>query len=211
MPDKYFPPDINKHEFHCPFCGVYAHQLWSSISAYNIDNLVIPGYISSRCLHCGDTAIWYSQELVYPLVFITPEPPDDLPLECRGTFQEAREVYPVSSRAAAALLRLCIQQLMPHLGQKGKNLNDDIKNLVKNGLSPTAQKALDYCRVIGNNAVHPGQIQFEDSPEIASSLFHVVVYITNDRITQPKTIETLYQSIPEQERENIEKRDNPKS
>jgi hypothetical protein len=97
--------------------------------------------------------------------------------------------------------------MMPHLGEKGANINDDIKSLVSKGLPIAVQQSLDYCRVVGNNAVHPGEIDINDSPEIAQHLFAMINFIVEDRISRPKEIQKLYHSLPEAAREAIEKRD----
>jgi hypothetical protein len=136
------------------------------------------------------------------------EPPHpDLPQDCAIDFGEARDIFTKSPRAAAALLRLSIQKLMPHLGEKGANINDDIKSLVSKGLPVAVQQSLDYCRVVGNNAVHPGEIDINDSPEVAQYLFAMINFIVEDRISRSKEIQKLYQSLPEAAREAIEKRD----
>ncbi|WP_415663473.1 DUF4145 domain-containing protein [Vibrio taketomensis] len=49
-------------------------------------------------------------------------------------------------------------------------MNNDIKELVSEGLSPKIQQALDSLRVVGNNAVHPGQINIDDNAEVAYKL-----------------------------------------
>jgi hypothetical protein len=96
---------------------------------------------------------------------------------------------------------------MIHLGEKGRNMNDDIRALVSKGLPVTVQRSLDLCRVVGNNAVHPGEIDLNDSPEIAQHLFSMINFIVEDRIARPREIERLYESLPLEAREAIEKRD----
>ena len=136
------------------------------------------------------------------------EPPHpDQPEACRKDYDEARAVFSLSARAAAALLRLAVQKLMVELDEKGKNLNEDIATLVAKGLPVLVQKALDYCRVVGNNAVHPGEIKIEDTPDIAENLFRMINFIVEDRITKPKEIEALYGKLPGEAREAIERRD----
>jgi hypothetical protein len=136
------------------------------------------------------------------------EPPHkDLPEDCAVDYREARDIFTKSPRAAAALLRLCIQKLMAQLGEKGQKINDDIKSLVSKGLPVAVQQSLDYCRVVGNNAVHPGEIDLNDSPEVAQHLFAMINFIVEDRISRPKEINALYLRLPEAAREAIEKRD----
>jgi hypothetical protein len=46
------------------------------------------------------------------------------------------------------------------LGEKGDS-SPAIGNLVKKGLPPMTQESLDCVRVIGNNAVHPGELDLK--------------------------------------------------
>jgi len=62
-------------------------------------------------------------------------------------------------------------------------------------------------RVIGNNAVHPGNIDLKDDKETAIALFSLVNMIVDMMITQPKTVDNLYNSLPEPQKEQIQKRD----
>jgi Domain of unknown function (DUF4145) len=83
--------------------------------------------------------------------------------------------------------------------------------LVKKGLNPKIQKSLDIVRVIGNEAVHPGQIDLRDQPTTATQLCTLLNVIADAMITQPKIIESLYTALPETKLQQIEQRDKPKS
>ncbi|MCK5023698.1 MAG: DUF4145 domain-containing protein [Candidatus Aenigmarchaeota archaeon] len=139
-----------------------------------------------------------------------PVPPahQDMPKECIDEYNEARDIVARSPRASSALLRLAVQKLMSVLGETGENINNDIGKLVKKGLPIQVQRALDYCRVVGNNAVHPGEINLNDTPEIAHNLFNMINYIVEDQITRPKHIQDLYEELPEGAKKAVEKRDN---
>jgi hypothetical protein len=98
---------------------------------------------------------------------------------------------------------------MPTVGGAGQNINDDIRTLVSKGLPVMVQRALDVCRVVGNNAVHRGEIQLNDTPEIAQNLFRLINIIVEEMITKPKEIEQIYASLPQGARDAIAKRDAP--
>lgn len=166
---------------------------------------------ASKCFSCGSLSIWRADELIYPLNHVAIEPNEGMPADVKADFLEANEIVDKSPRGAAALLRLCIQKLMVHLSEKGKNINDDIASLVQKGLDSRIQKALDVVRVVGNSAVHPGQIDFNDDKTIATKLFGLVNVIVESQITQRRHIEEMYQDIvPDSVKEQIEKRDAPK-
>lgn len=129
--------------------------------------------------------------------------PDDVVAD----YNEAREILAVSPRSAAALLRLALQRLMPHLGVDTGSLNTDIGELVKQGLPVQIQQALDTLRVIGNNAVHPGELDLDDS-SAALALFDLLNFVVEDRITRPKTVSELFAGLPEGARAAVVRRDN---
>lgn len=203
------PPQFNKAAFNCPFCNAFARQYWH-ISYKNpgghyrkIESLLI-----SICEHCNGYAIWYKEKMLSPESSGVPYPNPDLAEDIKQDYLEARGIVNKSPRGATALLRLCIQKLSQQLGEKGKDLNQDIANLVKNGLSERIQKALDIVRVIGNNAVHPGVIDLKDDLETAIELFKLVNFIADIMISQPKNIDELFETLPEPQKEAIKNRDN---
>jgi hypothetical protein len=207
MRDKYFPSKFRAGEFHCIWCGVFASQTWYPIKISTRESWIESDVTACICSHCSQWSYWFEHKMVIPADSPVEPPHTDLPEDCAFDYCEAREVFSKSPRAAAALLRLCIQKLMVHLGEKGANINADIKSLVAKGLSPTIQQSLDYCRVVGNNAVHPGEIDLKDSPEIAQHLFSMINFIVEVRISHPKEIERLYKTLPAEARDAVEKRD----
>src|SRR5207249_4010702 len=84
----------------------------------------------SKCYHCKKIAVWVSDRLVFPPTKSGVMPNSDLPSEVIADFEEAREIVSASPRGAAALLRLCIQKLCAHRGEKGRTIYDDIASLV---------------------------------------------------------------------------------
>jgi hypothetical protein len=216
---KHIAPTLNRKSFHCPHCGVLAEQTWSANINCNYQGRLANGSIRhtsfglpntsiAKCKHCDQVSIWINEKMVYPLTGNIETANEDLPEEIKKDYDEAKNIVNISPRGAAALLRLAIQKLCVHLGEKGKNINDDIASLVKKGLPQTMQQALDSVRVVGNNAVHPGVINFEDSTDTAHALFGFVNIIADVLITQPKRIKEYYEKhVPEGLRQKIEERD----
>lgn len=211
MAGKYEAPGFGKDGFHCPHCGVYAHQAW--VGTYRTPRGEIhgveqvEGLTFSICWKCEGYALWLNQKMIYPEASNAPLPSEDLPAHVKEDFTEARNVVNASPRSAAALLRLALQKLMIELGEEGKNLDDDIGNLVKKGLPEKIQKALDVVRVIGNNAVHPGQIDLRDDAETAIVLFELLNMIVESQIAQPKRVDEIFGRLPEGAKKHIKKRD----
>ncbi|MGO8931410.1 MAG: DUF4145 domain-containing protein [Limisphaerales bacterium] len=167
-----------------------------------VDNLWL-----SKCYNCKKVAVWVSDRLLFPATKVGVPPNPDLPEEILHDFEEAREIVNSSPRGAAALLRLCIQKLCSHLGEKGKNIDKDIGSLVKKGLNPLVQKSLDIVRVIGNEAVHPGVIDLKDDRDTALHLLEMVNAIAEQMISHPKAVNDMYAKLPEAKRKAIKARD----
>ena len=164
-------------------------------------------FIVSQCNSCGAPTIWLRDTMVYPDHGFAEPPNSDLPDDIRQDYNEARSILNKSPRGAAALLRLAIQKLCQHLGQSGNNINADIKAMVANGLPPRVQEALDSVRVIGNDSVHPGQLDLRDDRETAAKLFKLVNFVAAKMISEPKEIDDIYSGLPESKRSAIDHRD----
>ena len=210
---KYTAPYFYKDAFNCPYCGAFAHMQWVS---YEPDV-----YYKAICAHCEQYSFWRvtetnltglelrrKGEMLYPDFGSAPLPAEDMPEDVKKDYEEAARIFIKSPRGAAALLRLGLQKLCIHLGEKGKNINDDIRLLVeKKKLSGIAIKIADTVRITGNNAVHPGKISDEDIDNLAGNMFGLINAIVEETITKPKIWNNLYQLMPENARNAAEAQD----
>ncbi|MDM8359022.1 DUF4145 domain-containing protein [Pandoraea communis] len=212
-------PEFQKDAFDCPRCGAFAHMRWNNLLLNSSEYSVV---WTACCAKCKKDAVWVVEDSimrrlakeepgpvlqVFPTESAAPLPSPDLPVDCEADFREAREIVRRSPRGAAALLRLVIQKLCRHFGEPGRDINSDIGELVKKGLPAVLQKALDTVRVIGNEAVHPGEMDIRDNHEVALSLFVLINLIVDRMITEPAKLEALYQSLPAKKLAGIAQRD----
>ena len=208
---KFVAPVLGLSSFTCPHCGVLAQQwrrnIYSDLAdgeTYLVDFLQF-----TTCLNddCNGICIWLDRKLIYPLGSLAPLPYDEMPDDVKSDFLEARLVVGLSPRSAAALLRLALQKLMKHLGEPGKNINEDIKSLVKKGLPAGIQKAFDSLRVYGNEAVHPEEIDLTNDSETVSKLFGLMNLIVYHMIIAPNELDELFEGIPQKKKDGILARD----
>ena len=169
---------------------------------FDVSNLKL-----SECFNCGKFAVWVHKSLVHPVQRGGPDPCADLPEELQLDFEEARTILDLSPRGAAALMRLVVQELCAHLGEKGRNIDEDIASLVAKGLNPLVQKSLDIVRVVGNEAVHPGTIDLTDDRNTALQLLALVNAIAEQMISHPKAVKEMYEALPSAKLEAIQRRD----
>lgn len=199
-------PAFKHTSFNCPHCNAFAHMQWFD-SWYDSRGWKQTDSHVAICSHCKCLSHWLvekktedgnavSGKMIHPSIKAASMAHPDMPPEIAVDYEEARNISQDSPRGAAALLRLCVQKLCKHLGEPGKNINDDIGSLVKKGLPVDIQRALDILRVIGNNAVHPGELSGADVQQVSSTLFELVNHIVEDRISRPKKLATLFTSLP---------------
>jgi hypothetical protein len=208
---KYIQPAVGEKSFTCPHCDTVSMQSWWSRKwdgSSSVNKNIAPLWIGT-CHNCKESTVWVDENLFYPDKGNAPFPNPDMPESVIKLYKEASSIHNKSPRGAAALLRLGLQILCKELGEEGKNINADIGKLVQRGLPPMVQKALDSVRVIGNDAVHPGQIDTDD-PETVGKLFKLTNLIVEYMITLPKEVDDVYNGLPEEKLKGIEGRDKKK-
>ncbi|MGD2141893.1 MAG: DUF4145 domain-containing protein [Candidatus Bathyarchaeota archaeon] len=198
MSSEYTPPIFEGDSYHCPHCGVYAHQSWYDVTLEgSSDNNEDPSETISisACENCERFSFWVEGVLVYPHSVDAPLPLDGMPEDIRAYYMEARSIVDDSPMAAAALLRFALVNLISHLGEK----DDVIINLIelkKRGLDAKIQTALQKVRVIGKDAVEPGMIDPKDDQETAGVLFKLLNIIVDTLIGQPKRVNEILERLP---------------
>ena len=212
---KYIEPATDKKSFTCPHCGVVSLMHFHCISYIDKDLFEFHerkhggnSWVQvATCHNCCKHIIWVDNIYAYPDI-VAEEANSDMPEGVKQLYNEAGLIYNISPRAACALLRLAIDRLCNELGETDRDINKNIGELVKKGLPVSVQQALDVVRVVGNKAVHPGQIAFDvDDVGTATMLMRLLNIIVSRMISEPKEIAGLYDQLPESVKQSITKRD----
>lgn len=216
MKKNYVSPDYMKDSFTCPHCGTLSlmHYFFVNHTKDGYSSTFIKGRITgdgcvsiATCHNCKKKIIWIDSFYAYPDI-VAEEANTDMPNSVKQLYDEAGLIYNKSPRAACALLRLAIDRLCNELGETDRDINKNIGALVRKGLPQAVQQALDVVRVVGNKAVHPGQIAFDvDDTNTAIMLMRLLNIIVERMISEPKEIDSLWQRLPDTVKESIIKRD----
>lgn len=214
MAKNYIEPKKDLVKYTCPHCNTIsqveqsAHHFQSDVYDRCGRMMGILNQVTiHKCQCCGKKIIWIDNNYVYPDI-VAEEANPDMPEPVKQLYNEAGLIYNKSPRAACALLRLAIDRLCNELGETDRDINKNIGALVKKGLPQSVQQALDVVRVVGNKAVHPGQIAFDvDDKGTATMLMRLLNIIVERMITEPNEIDSLYQGLPESIKTSIENRD----
>ncbi|WP_302431238.1 DUF4145 domain-containing protein [uncultured Sutterella sp.] len=198
---KYDNPSFDKEAFTCPHCGVKAEMYWSTINAprgfkseaFRLNTFPSEIVAAAQCRNCDKLSLWVDKKMVYPTLHGI-EPHDDMPEAAKALFREAQEVLGASPRSSCALLRLCLELLVEDLGGKGSNLFERIESL---HLPPNLAEVFKACRIAGNQAAHPGVIDFstEEGSELALTLSEfinlIVAFLISPGIQAQRILERV--------------------
>ena len=149
----------------CPFCGV-VNRFEGPVteSTYTgkalIEELIInqgekPNSLYlAKCAACKEVILTYNQKMIFPLGSNRSRCPEEVPENLKNDYKETCLVEPLSKKAAAALGRRCLQNLLREQGFKAKDLSDEIDLAIKK-LPSHLSENIDAIRNIGNYAAHP--------------------------------------------------------
>ena len=155
--------DFENNTYECPFCG--KAQAFSERNR----NIVYTGYAQNydvilyhikcsnkKCEQMSVVAKHMSAQKQWDLIpdNVCKNYPEYIPSQIRSDYMEASAILEKSPKAAATLLRRCLQGMIHDFwGIHEKNLNAEITKL-KDKLSPTQWKAIDGLRSMGNIGAH---------------------------------------------------------
>jgi hypothetical protein len=213
-------PDPRRERFRCLHCGTVTYQTAPLVKFVSKRGTTgNPRFRARQCDECFRLTVWVERAdysispigsgpflLVFPLS-AGPKPHSEMPQRALAVYEEARLIAERSPRGAAALLRLALQTLVDELVPGTASLDAKIAKLVRRGLSAQVQRAMDILRITGNNAVHPGQIEFAENPKLVPEMFSLLNLVVEQMIVRQERIDLLYRSMPEEARRRIERRD----
>jgi hypothetical protein len=82
-------------------------------------------------------------------------------------FEDAAAILNQSPRGATALMRVCIQKLVPLLKQDGHYLNDYISSLVRKALELEIRQSMEVLQVLRNDPGQPSNLETQEDKEMA--------------------------------------------
>jgi hypothetical protein len=149
----------------------YVYQKHSQSVKAKMANLHVSG-----CHSCNGFALWVGDRLVFP--YNVENTPDLI----QEDFEEAATILNQSPRGATALMRVCIQKLMPLLKQDGKYLNDYISSLVRKALELEIQQSMEVLQVLRKSPVQLTEFNSQEDKETALRFFDSVKAILRRRM-----------------------------
>lgn len=172
-------------------------------------------FITRICSKCGSRCYWeivskipdnvslkdcnlqteYSHEvkLIYPQISLIDKPNKDMDQKDKDWFNEARDIFDRSPKAAGALLRSVLESILRKkffekhsTSMLGSILND---NVVKNMLGNDVMSVCETCKLIGNNASHSNGLALlideNEQKEQVILLFKLINLVANEIISEP--------------------------
>jgi hypothetical protein len=132
----------------------------------------------SNCHSCNGFSLWVGGLLVFPTRI------DKTPELVEEDLDEAAAILNKFPRGAAALMRVCIQKLVPLLEDNGKGLNQRVSSLVRKGLEMEIQQAMDVLQVLRSDSTQLNPLESQSDRETALRFLDSLKEILERRMSQ---------------------------
>ncbi len=148
----------------CPHCGINFHDNWQSQSMIRNNSFIDWHYRTASCPSCSKYTIVISdgktEKMVEPHATVRGPISKFIPQNIAQDYMEACNVFPISSKASAALSRRCLQNILNDFGYKAKDLAKQVDALLdeadpKRSLPLGLHQTVDAIRNFGNFSAHP--------------------------------------------------------
>ncbi len=210
--------DEKRKTYICPFCNqsqsYYSHLTYGEVDnqIYNECSGVVKGYeeayftiytLSCTNQACHKRSVIAINRTSGKQIDIYPQNvyrhfPEYIPQQIRDDYEEASQIIDKSPKAAATLLRRCLQGMIRDFwGVSEKRLIDEI-NAIKDKVTPSQWKAIDGLRHIGNIGAHMEKdvnLIVDVTPDEATKLLKLIELLLEKWYISRQEEEELYDSI----------------
>lgn len=190
--------DFTNHTYVCPYCGCnqsywHSHRSDDNISIHDnfymemstseqersVYEIITAKCTNSSCKKVAVIAYDHHNDIQVDILpqHVYRQFPEYIPEQIRKDYEEAAQIIDLSPKAAATLLRRCLQGMIRDFWSvKKKNLNEEIDAL--NGkVTPTQWNAIDGLRKLGNIGAHMEKdvnLIIDLTPEQAKKLLNLI-------------------------------------
>jgi hypothetical protein len=203
----------------CPRCGIFAAHRWFAFTPESLDGRAVPasGELSAlhaaRCTACTKVSLWMGSpspdgrsatrgHMVFPAarIFGT-DLPEEAPEYIADLWDQARDVAPYSAPAAAALLRVGLQQMLQDLAPDEEDLVEAVGAALPGGVPSPIYDAMDVLQLTGEEGQFAGELRLDDDEELLPSLFGLLRYIVEATYVATARALAAFEALPELRRD----------
>jgi hypothetical protein len=132
----------------------------------------------SNCHSCNGFALWVGGRLVFPTSL------DRTPELVEEDIEEAAAILDKSPRGATALMRVCIQKLVPMLRDNDKELDDYISSLVRKGLEVEMQQSVEVLQILRKDSAQLNPLESQADRETALRFLDSLKVVLEQRMSK---------------------------
>jgi Domain of unknown function (DUF4145) len=178
------------------------------------DKEAMPGWSASTCSSCFRSSVWRGDRLIFPAHSSAPPPHADMPEAALTLYEEAREVLPISKRAAAALARAALERALREILAEPKKKLDPLIGDLAGKVSAPLWEVLTALRYLGNVSLHGTDDESElivlylegDASKVVEPFFGAINGVVEELVAVPARSRELYEMIPDTVRADAERK-----